>query len=71
MDPVEARELLIDSYEDTGNLSETARRWQTSRLVVRKWVRRYGALGGRRALRIDFADPTAVLTQRRRRSWSR
>jgi len=41
MDRVEARKLLIESYEETGNLSETARRWQTSRHVVRKWVRRY------------------------------
>lgn len=33
---VEARKLLIEAYEETNNLSETARKWQTSRDVVRK-----------------------------------
>ena len=28
MDTVEAGKLLIESYEETGNLSETARRWE-------------------------------------------
>jgi transposase len=45
VDRVEARKLLIETYEETGNLSETARRWQTSRHVVSKWVRRYQAEG--------------------------
>jgi transposase len=45
MNPVEARKLLIETYEETGNLSETARQWETSRHVVRKWVRRYEAEG--------------------------
>jgi len=41
MSDVGARRLLIEAYDETGSLSETARRWQTSRQVVRKWVRRY------------------------------
>jgi transposase-like protein len=41
MNGVEARRLLIETYEETANLSETARQWQTSRHVVRKWVRRH------------------------------
>lgn len=45
MNPMETRKLLIETYEETGNLSETARQWQTSRHVVRKWVRRYRAEG--------------------------
>ena len=45
MNPVEARRLLIETYEQTGSLSETARVWQTSRHLVRKWVRRYQELG--------------------------
>jgi transposase len=42
---VEARKLLIETYEEKGNLSETTREWQTSRHVVRKWLRRYEAEG--------------------------
>lgn len=45
MNRVEARKLLIETYEETGDFSETARRWETSRHVVRKWVRRYRADG--------------------------
>ncbi|MGD2144620.1 MAG: helix-turn-helix domain-containing protein, partial [Anaerolineae bacterium] len=45
MDRVEARKLLIETYKETGSFSETARRWETSRHVVRKWVRRYRAEG--------------------------
>ena len=39
MNPIEARELLIGTYQETESISETARRWHTSRQVVRKWVR--------------------------------
>ena len=45
MSTVQARKLLIETYEQTQSISETARRWRTSRQVVRKWVRRYAALG--------------------------
>jgi len=41
MSRVEARQRLVRTYQETGNLSETARRWQTSRQVVRKWLRRF------------------------------
>jgi putative transposase len=45
MKPVEARKRLIQTYRQTGSISETARRWHTSRLLVRKWVRRFEAEG--------------------------
>lgn len=45
MNQVEARRRLIQSYEETGSYSQTARLWHTSRHVVRKWVRRYQELG--------------------------
>ena len=38
---VEARRYLIQTYERTGDYSETARQWYTSRHVVRRWARRY------------------------------
>ena len=41
MNQVQARKLLVRTYQETGNISETARRWHTSRQVVRKWVRRF------------------------------
>ena len=45
MNPIEARKLLVETYQRTGSISETARIWGTSRQVVRKWVRRYEAEG--------------------------
>jgi len=41
MNPIEARKLLVETYQRTGSISETARIWGTSRQVVRKWLRRY------------------------------
>jgi putative transposase len=41
MNKTEARKRLVKTYETTGNLSQTARLWGTSRQVVRQWVRRY------------------------------
>jgi transposase len=43
MNKVEARKELIKTYQETGSISVTARMWNTSRQVVRKWVRRYQA----------------------------
>jgi transposase len=43
MNKVEARKELIKTYQETGSISATARLWNTSRQVVRKWVRRYQA----------------------------
>ncbi|MGC8836922.1 MAG: helix-turn-helix domain-containing protein, partial [Anaerolineae bacterium] len=40
MDRVEARKRLVQTYRETGSISQTARLWHTSRQVVRKWVRR-------------------------------
>ena len=41
----EARQRLVRTYQEMGNISETARRWHTSRQVVRKWVSRFRAEG--------------------------
>jgi len=45
MNRVEARRRLIETYQITRNYSETARRWHTSRHVMRRWARRYQELG--------------------------
>jgi transposase len=36
---------LIETFQDTGSIRETAARWHTSRLVVRKWLRRFREQG--------------------------
>jgi transposase len=41
MNSTQARRRLLETYWKTNSISETARRWKTSRQVVRKWVRRY------------------------------
>jgi len=41
MNPQQARHRLLETYWKTNNISETARRWKTSRQVVRKWIHRY------------------------------
>jgi len=41
MNPVMARHNLVMSYQQSGSIAATARRWRTSRAVVRKWLRRY------------------------------
>jgi transposase-like protein len=33
------------TYRETGSIRKTARRWHTTRQVVRRWVRRYQAEG--------------------------
>ncbi len=45
MNPTEARRRLVETFTRTHSVSETARRWHTSRQVVRKWLRRYKAQG--------------------------
>jgi transposase len=45
MNSIEARKLVIRTYQETGSISETARLWRTSRQVVRKWVRRFQEQG--------------------------
>ena len=45
MNPQEARYRLVQTYHKTGSLARTARLWQTSRAVVRKWVRRFQSEG--------------------------
>lgn len=41
MTRVEARRRMAETFTATRSVSHTARRWHTSRSVVRKWVRRY------------------------------
>jgi len=41
MNKAAARKCLVRTHEETASIRETARRWHTSRQVVRKWVRRY------------------------------
>jgi len=45
MNLVKARRQLMKTYQETSSIRETARRWHTSRQVVRKWVRRFEAEG--------------------------
>jgi transposase len=45
MNRSEARRQLVQTYQRTGSLAQTARLWQTSRAVVRTWVRRFQAEG--------------------------
>ena len=41
MNAVEARKRLIQTCQETGSIRAAARRWHTSRQVVRKWLRRF------------------------------
>ena len=45
MTHTEARRRLVETYTRTHSIAATARQWQTSRTVVRKWVRRYEQQG--------------------------
>ena len=45
MNKLGARQLLIQTWQDTGSIRGTARLWHTSPQVVRKWVRRFLAEG--------------------------
>ena len=62
MNRVEARMQLVRTYQETGSLSETARRWKTSRHTVRKWVCRYEA-GGVSAVSMIAAMPPILLDE--------
>jgi len=42
---VNVRLQPVRTYQETSSICETAPRWQTSRQVVRKWLRRYEAEG--------------------------
>ena len=41
MNRVQARQLLLQTYEQTKSIRATARLWHTSRQVVRKWLRAF------------------------------
>ncbi|MBC7262787.1 MAG: helix-turn-helix domain containing protein [Chloroflexi bacterium] len=56
MNQIEARKHLIQTFQETGSLSETARRWHTSRQVVRKWLRRFQQ-GGEKGLQNKSRRP--------------
>ncbi|MEM4402548.1 MAG: helix-turn-helix domain-containing protein, partial [Candidatus Caldarchaeum sp.] len=45
MNKPEARRQLVQTYLKTGSISRTAQLWQTSRQVVRRWVRRWQVAG--------------------------
>lgn len=45
MNKEEARRQLVQTYQRTGSIAQTARLWQTSRQVVRTWVCRWQAEG--------------------------
>jgi len=37
--------MVIETYKQTQSIKATAKKWSTSRNVVRKWVRRYEKYG--------------------------
>ncbi len=41
MKRVKARKRLVRTYKETNSIRKTAKLWGTSRVVVRKWVRRW------------------------------
>ena len=41
IDPVEARKELLKTLEETQSISQTAKLWQTSTNLVRKWKKRW------------------------------
>ena len=45
MKSVEARKRLVTTYREIKSIRKTAKLWGTSRLVVRKWVKRYQKKG--------------------------
>ena len=45
MSRIKARLRVVTTYQESGSIRETARRWHTSRQIVRKWIRRYEAEG--------------------------
>ena len=45
MKRVEARKRLVTTYRETKSIRKTAKLWGTSRLVIRKWLRRYKEKG--------------------------
>jgi len=48
MNPKQARMKLVETYLTYGSIAETARRWHTTRNLVRKWARRFPGRGARR-----------------------
>ncbi|MEE9191932.1 MAG: helix-turn-helix domain-containing protein [Candidatus Aerophobetes bacterium] len=82
MKAVEARRRLVKTYEKTSSIRKTAKLWGTSRLVVRKWMRRYHQSGekglkdvSRRPKRCPWRTPLPieekVLTMRKEKGYGR
>lgn len=57
--PLLARKAIVRAYEETGNISEVARLFRTTRKTVRKVVRRWKERG-RMDLRINQGGPNAL-----------
>jgi len=45
IDKLEARKMLVETYQKTGSIKKTAYLWHTSRDVVRKWIKRWREQG--------------------------
>jgi transposase len=45
MNKTQARRQLVQTYQQTASIARTAKLWQTSRAVVRTWVRRFQQQG--------------------------
>lgn len=80
MKRVEARKRQIETYKKRKSIRKTAKLWGTSRLVVRKWLRRYKEKGekgledaSRRPRRSPRRTPLTmeakVLKMRKKRIW--
>ena len=63
MNSEQARMKLVETYLTCGSIAETARRWHTSRNLVRKWVRRFqeeGLPGLQDRPRRPHSSPTRI-----------
>ena len=60
MNKIEARKLLIQTWQETKSIRATARLWHTSPQTVRKWA----AVSWRKAWRVSAIVPVALTTRR-------
>ncbi|MCD6291664.1 MAG: helix-turn-helix domain-containing protein [Anaerolineae bacterium] len=61
MNEAKARHHLVECYQETESIAKTARRWHTSRQVVRKWVRRYEQ-EGEKGVALSLAEAASDAT---------
>ena len=64
MKSVEARKRLVTTYRETKSIQKTAKLWGTSRLVVRKWLKRYKEKGEMENVEIPFYPVPASLVMK-------